>query len=604
MHNRSRLVPLVIALGLALSAPAAAQFGGVKIGGKKVSLGGSAKKAAQKKDKEQRKAMSEVNSRSQKGSRKVPSNWRSGAEKAAEKFAEAVTIHDELTALIKKHDLKKHKSWGNVERYWNSFDSKVQMGKLQLPVLQAYEPVADAHKRGKVVDQAALDKLTAAVEAFKKGANDDAKRSVDFFSKYAAEAPAKNAELEKAGALKAAKAASAAEAKAQNEQLDKLDGYLKAWRGLTKKGGQVVPEAELTDFEAVLAEVVKFKESAPAWYGDQLMYHKAHNNWMAGDWEAFAATVGGTLVSTGETKGKKAKISFKAEGDTCYAVVRKWKQYTDAVRSDLDWSYDKATRAQYIQVNSSGLPTLRGFCATGPLKATYAGKLEFPGSKNGLQYAVISWKRDAYPMALAVQTDYGRPDPCSAEHVYNLWTKPAPGAMIYDGQNPLMRDGDDETWITTANINGANGREQWSGVTSTAPDVRAFGSGFRLRKCYGADSTIDKQAKKLGKCKEKLRAKYGPKFSRANKKKSNAKYVHEVKEANRTLERLEKQESKEYAKKCQPVRDRIEKAMKANFDKLADWYADNTPPNELDVRRHIQLRRDAMYDRPGKRGRR
>ncbi len=601
MHTRSRLVPLVIALGLALAAPAAAQFGGVKIGGKKVSLGDSAKKLTEKKDKEQRKALGEVNSRSQKGARKVPGNWRSGAEKKAADFAEALKIHEELTALIKQHDLKSHKSWGNVQRYWDSFDSQVQMGKLQLPVLQAYEPVADAHKRGKVVDQAALDALKAASDAFTAGANDDAKRSAEFFAKFAAEAPAKNAELEKAGALKAAKAASAAEAKAQNEQLDKLDAHLEAWRALTKKGEAAVPDADLADFEAVLAEVVKFKASAPAWYGDQLMYHRGYNQWLAGDWAGLAATVGATVVTTGETTGKKAKISFAAEADTCYAVVRKWKQHTNAVRSDLDFSYDKGTHAHYIQVNGTALPTLRGFCATGPLKATYAGKLEFPGSKNGLDYAVFSWKRDAYPMALAVATDYGKPDPCSPAHVYQVWTRPAPGAMVYKGEAPYLRDGDDDTWVTTGSITHGNGRSQWSELSSTAPEARAFGQAFRLGSCWGEDSSLNKNARKLAKCKTTLRAKYGPKFAKANKKKDKAKYVHEVKEANKTLERLEKQESKEYAKKCQPTRDRIEKAMKANFDKLADWYADNAPPNELDVRRHIQLRRDAMYDRPGRR---
>lgn len=598
---RSRLVPLVVVIGLAVSAPAAAQFGGVKIGGKKISLGDSAKKATEKKDKEQRKALGEVNRRSQEGARKVPGNWRSGAEKKAADFARALEIHGELVALIEKHDLKSHKTWGNVERYWNDFDGKVAMGKLQLPVLQAYEPVNDAHDRGKVVDQAALDALTAATAAFTAGANDGAKREAAFFAKFAAEAPAKNAELEKAGALKAAKAASAAEAKAQNEQLDKLDGYLKAWKQVTKAGEAPIAEAELTDFAAVLAEVVKFKESAPAWYGDQLMYHQGYNQWVAGDWAGLAGSVGAELVSTGETKGKKAKITVQAKADHCYAVVRKWKTYTKAVKSDLDWEHGKATHAQYIQVGGTALPTLRGFCASADMKSSYAGTLEFPGSKNGLEYAVLGWKRDAYPMALAVETDYGKPDPCSAEHVWQLWTKPAPGSMIYKGEAPYQRDGDDETWITALTVTGGNARMQWKEVASQAPEARAFSSSYNGPKCWGADSSIDKQAIKLATCNDKLRAKFGPKFSKANKKKSNAKYVHEVKEANKTLERLEKQESAAYAKQCQPIKDRIGKRMKANFDKLADWYADNTPPNELDVRRHIQLRRDAMYDRPGRR---
>jgi len=601
VRTRTRLIPLLVVLGLGLATPAAAQFGGVKIGGKKISLGDSAKKATEKKDKEQRKALGEVNSRSQKGSRKVPGSWRSGAESKAASFAEALVIHGELTALIEKHDLKKHKTWSNVERYWNQFDNAVQMGKLQLPALQAYEPIADAHKRGKLVDQAALDALTAASAAFTQGANDGAQSEAKFFADYAAKAPGVNAELEKKGALKAAKAATAAEAKAQNEQLGKLDGHLKTWKALAKKAEAAVPDAELADFEAVLAEVVKFKESAPAWYGDQLMYHKGYNMWFAGDWAGLAATVGAAVVETGETKGKKAKVSFKAEADTCYAFVRKWKQHSGAVKSDLKWSYDKGTHAHSISVSAGALPTLRGFCATGPLTATYGGTLEFPGSKNGLDYAVLSWKRDAYPIALAVATDYGKPDPCSAEHVFQVWTKPAPGAMIYAEQNPYLRDGDDDTWVTTMSITGGNGREQWSGLSSKAPDVRAFGQGFRSPSCWGADSSLDKDAVKFAKCKDTLRAKFGPKFSKANKKKSNAKFVHEVKEANKALERLEKQESAAFAKQCKPTKDRIDARMKANHDKLADWYADNTPPNELDVGRHIQLRRDAKYDRPGRR---
>ena len=124
---------------------------------------------------------------------------------------------------------------------------------------------------------------------------------------------------------------------------------------------------------------------------------------------------------------------------------------------------------------------------------------------------------------------------------------------------------------------------------------------FRFKGCWGEDSSHDKLAIKLGKCKTKLRAKFGPKFAAANKKKKRAKYVSEVKAANKTLNRLEKQEAAAFKSKCLPIKKKIEKRMETTYNKIVDWYADNAPANPLDVRQHIRLQQDAKYDRPGRR---
>ena len=108
-----------------------------------------------------------------------------------------------------------------------------------------------------------------------------------------------------------------------------------------------------------------------------------------------------------------------------------------------------------------------------------------------------------------------------------------------------MRNSDDDVWLTARTLNGSDTRVQWNRLDSNAPKARAFGTAFRFKGCWGEDSSHDKLAIKLGKCKTKLRAKFGPKFAAANKKKKRAKYVSEVKAANKTLNRLEKQESVE-----------------------------------------------------------
>lgn len=538
---------------------------------------------------------------SQKGKNKVPGNWRSGAEKKAKSFAEALAIHKDLVAKIKKNDLKDHKSWGNVERYWNAFDEAVQQGKLQLPMLQAYEPVADAHKAKKVVDDAALAKLKAAADAYVAGANDGTKRDAEWFAKFAAEAPEMNKKLAEQGALKAAKAASAAEAKAQNEQLTKLDNHLKAWGAVTKAGEAAVADAEIKDYEAVLAEVVKFKESAPAWYGDQLWFIKGYNAWLTADGKKMAESLGAEFVAEGDTKGKKAKISFSADEGYCYAMVGKWKVASGSEKMDLDWSYSVPTHALGFGLWRTPFRRVEGFCANKKLKATRAGTLTFAGTKNSLHWTVVRWKRDAFPMALAAVMSYHKPDPCSPEHRKQYWTNPVPGGVVYADKQPFMRNSDDDMWLTAQTLNGNDTRIQWKSLSSEAPKARVFGKAFSFKGCWGADSSHDKLAIKLAKCNDGLRKQFGPKFEKANKKKSRAKFVHEVKAANAMLDKLEKQENAAYKAKCQPTKDKIRKIMEKNFNELVDWYADNAPANPLDVRQHIRLQRDARYERPGRR---
>jgi hypothetical protein len=206
---------------------AQAQFG-IKIGGKKKLSVGMGDLDPSKPSKDQRKALSTVNSMSQKGAGKVPGNWSSGYEKKSARFAEAVKIHDDLTALIKKKKLKKLKPWSNVERYWNTFDAKVTQGKLQLPVLKAYEPVKSAFSSKKLVDAKLITELQAATKAYSAGASDGNKKNAEWFAKFAAEAPETNKKLEAAGASEVHEVESAA-------GRAKFLVMQKRWRGLERR---------------------------------------------------------------------------------------------------------------------------------------------------------------------------------------------------------------------------------------------------------------------------------------------------------------------------------------------------------------------------------
>ena len=591
---------LTLAAVMLFATGAQAQFG-IKIGGKKKLSVGMGDLDPSKPSKDQRKALSTVNSMSQKGAGKVPGNWSSGYEKKSARFAEAVKIHDDLTALIKKKKLKKLKPWSNVERYWNNFDAKVTQGKLQLPVLKAYEPVKSAFSNKKLVDAKLITELQAATKAYSAGASDGNKKNAEWFAKFAAEAPETNKKLEAAGALKAAKAASAAEAKAQNAQLDQLDASLKTWAGITKAAEAPIDAAEIATYEATLAEVTKFKESAPAWYGDRLFFFKAYNHWFAGADAAFAKALAGGLNSKGDTKGKKAKIVIKAKAGTCYAVFGKWKVASGSEKMNLDWSFSVPTHALNFSTFRTPMGRMQGFCANKDLKATRAGSLTFAGTKNSWHYTVVEWKHEAFPMAIAASMSYGKPDPCSPEHMLQYWTKPVPGAAIYKGNEPLMRGSDDDTWLTARTLNNIDTRVQWKSLKSVSPKARTFGNAFSHARCWGADSSHDKLAVKFGKCKIALDKQFGPKFDKAYKKKNRAKYISEVKSANRTIEKLENAKNKAFKAKCAPTKKKIDKRMEANFNKLVDWYAENAPVNTLDVQKHIVLQRDAKFDRPGRR---
>lgn len=540
-----------------------------------------------------RRRLNKVNSISQKGARKVPSNYRSGYEKNAKKLKEAEKLYKEARALMGP-ELKAITSYASVYTRFKKLEDGVIYGRMQLAALKAYEQIMQAHNGGKIVDDKLLDALAAAARKFADKANNDHQRAAKWWVEQADKARTRNAKLAKEGAAKAAKALAKGQIQAASDAMDKLTFALDDMKYLAVQNQGPIPQNMLDTFAAGVAEVEKkYQPKAGLFYRDARWDYDIYNAWWQGASApaAVANVMQGELITKGTSKGKKLKYTVKTKADWCYAEVRRWQRRSGSEKMDLDWKAGK--HYSHMQEFSiwSGRNVwggLSGICTTKAVQVKRQGKLTFAGSRNALDYVVVGWPKDKFPMQVASRMTVIKSDPCDPEGWFQSFTRPIPGALAFLGQEPVLWKERDDPWTSILSASNGERRDKLTKLSSKAPAARGFGRSTWSFRCYSLEGSNDPVAIKYGKCVRAVNKKYAPKIGSASKALDRAKTPGQYRAASKKLDRAKAARGKEMTRKCDPVAGKIRKRMDKAFARIADWHADNTFVSRLDVMQFIR----------------
>ncbi len=245
-----RILPLAAVAALSLTAaPPASAFPPIP---KLPKASGVASKSSEEAKAHDRKQMSEVNRIAQEGILRVPGNFFGNFEKKSADMAKARVAYDDCVARLETVGDPSINE--GAMRYWNEFKLAFEQGELQLPAAKALDPIEQLHGQRIPVQDADLDALDAAVAVFEKGAHEDNARVLAKWKDTAAAARARNAELLKSAAAKAAKDAATLDLAQRNAILDQAEAALKAMKEATDADAGPIDPAVWASFEEALVK--------------------------------------------------------------------------------------------------------------------------------------------------------------------------------------------------------------------------------------------------------------------------------------------------------------------------------------------------------------
>ncbi|MFT7623656.1 MAG: hypothetical protein ACI9WU_002839 [Myxococcota bacterium] len=584
---------IVIGWALLLAMPATAQFGGIKInvGGTKISPA-KANATLRKLDGRLTKAFKLV----QRPYGKDPAREMKDIE-AAEK--EAAAVKDDLSVDLRLGG----SNYGKVEEKIKALQKAAQLGRLQQACSAARLEINTVNKTGKM----APDNLLA---AFDKAAGDLEKalpgdKASTFWREEATKIRGSQKAIAEAAAAKAAEEKAANEARATRDAERALNEKIKgAKSGLTtinkalmahiKTDEEPIDQSQLDAYKQAIGGVEAVAAGAGTWYHSQLRRFAIYNAFHSKDAGNVASAVGGELVTGGVTEGKQMKISFAAKKGHCYSLWSRWKNRTGGEKlKDWKWNAKKGnTHLQNYAIDAHNVPwnSTRGLCATKDTKVHNTAELVFAGTRNGLEYAVVGWSKDKFPVQEAVDMTVWSGDRCDVDHWKGLWMDPIPGSIMWQGKEAFLLTDPSRTGqssVSMRNISGGDVRGRKQELADNAPKSVAFKSQFHAPRCAGLDSATSKLSIKLAKCKHTQREKYAKLFSDTRKRKEQAKRGRSWLNANAKLKALPEKRDKEYAAKCKPTRKKIEGIWEKTYNGLVDNYTDAAPAASIKRAEHL-----------------
>jgi hypothetical protein len=580
--NSMRWTVFVLASCVALtsvSTPAVARFG--------ISIGGADIKGPEDKLRELDKKISEA-------VRAMPGSFGNdaGKEKAGLDAAEALLkeVGGDIDGGLKKTA----SNYSQVRGNYDNAMAALADGRLQNACTVARQAVFAFHKAGNIAPEDALAKLDQAVAALAQGGSASAKSGVDWWKKEATSIRENNPKLAEEMKRKADRAEREARAKAIRDARADVTARLKPMLVTAMAKTEAISEESLSGFAESIKKVAAVHPPATALYDKRLRQFRAYNAWFAADAaataQALAQQLDGTVVASGESDAKTLLASFSAKAGWCYVVPMHWQTWTDGEKADLGklTSKGKTSQLQRFRVDAWRMAAfdMRGVCTLADMPVQLDGALTFAGTRNGMRWAVIGWEKSKFPGFVATTVDVSGGDRCDTDLWASLWTDPVPGSVVFSGSEAFLvsdTDSEESIWLTATNLNGGNSvRLQKDDITSQPPTARTFKTQMSFGGCPGLDYAEHADSVKLAKCSDTVSKKYGKLFDTWEDKKKYAKSLGSYRAAQKKLDALPGERSKEWERTCGPTEKKVAARWAETFNKLADWYADQAPPVVMD----------------------
>jgi hypothetical protein len=353
--------------------------------------------------------------------------------------------------------------------------------------------------------------------------------------------------------------------------------------------GEAVPDVAITALESTIAEADKAAPDGGAFLRVDLLGLKILRAWEQADAEtSIVSLLGGSLAGKGRTSGKNMAVAINAKADHCYMFVGKFAQQADvSTVAGFEWTAPRGK--QVVPFTLAGLARtgfVSGFCAYDAMKITAKAGLGFQGTKNGLRYVVVSFARTQLPPDVTLTMKLEEIDHCDLALWEAMWTKPIPGTLAYDGNEPVIVD--EPATVMSSSVIRLN--DPWN-LISREKQLTGKASGSlrfepkQLEWGVGCPVDPDKQRRhprapkslEIAACMKRVQAKYKGTWSQIDGQRAAARDAGGIAPAveNRATALADKMQ-KDYTA-CDKTQAAMEKAMTKLNEKLLDQMLESPP---------------------------
>lgn len=355
---------------------------------------------------------------------------------------------------------------------------------------------------------------------------------------------------------------------------------------------EVPSEAEVAALAASVEKVAAISERE-AEKGERLLLDARIARALDGEdaGPALQALLQGTVATTGQSKGKTLSVPLTVKKNHCVVWLGRFAAYTgsEQVKEEKLVVAGDATAAQQFtywaeRVGHEGGRAfqLRGLCATRDVKATVSAKLEFTGTKNGVRYAALDFEKSLFPRSLATKLEIDMPDHCDAEAWAAMWLAPVPGSFGYLRGEPVVVSQDRAFFAGGPGASSNNIQD----LSRTPPKAVKFTHQLKWQRCdleYG-DAPVSKSMKACG---DRIEKRYESQWKAIDRVRdvasgmSNSTVKFYSPAAEEKASRLRQKYDDDFARECQPMEDKAQKAFEKRFEKLVDQLTDAKPVDVL-----------------------
>lgn len=474
---------------------------------------------------------------------------------------------------------------------------KVQVNGRERVTYKVKLTVGFVDHNEKVIDKASGDYSTSDGEA-DAGAVSEIINQLSGSAALMAYAKSSKAERETRVAKQAEEEHTRAVARAASDAKDRAVGTVnQAIRlrneifSIAHKAEEPIPEDKIKALADAVDELEGSAPNAASQFAHSLKTAKIENAWWKPEAErskVIAKVVGGDVVASGESNGKKLDVALNAKAGHCYTVFMRYKTVTGREEvKEKEWSAQGGnTPLQRYGVWSGEKPTfqIEGTCVTKDVSVKLNADLVFAGTKNALQYVVLDSTKSKFPLYVATYMHVFVHDPCDTEAWEAMWLDPIPGAIVYIGAEPVLVSSPEragQLWITYRNATMREGRSQKNNLTQAPPKAIKFHTQYSFPRC-SKDHGETPETQRFAACHKQIDKKYDAQWDAAERAKENAVTIGGVRAAQAQLDRIRDADDRDRENICGPIEKKLEKKWEATFNKIVDTYTDKPYESPID----------------------
>jgi len=548
------------------------------------------------------KAMWKVNALSQEGINELPGliDSKDDAKKTKARLDKANAKYKEAKGFYTTVPDPKSVNEG-ADGYYLTLEAGVKNGYLALACLEAHQPIERSFGEGKPVKDELLARYEAAAAAYQAGAiGEDGAREAAGWVKDAAEFKAMNpkvAEMKAAGELKVKRAA---EAKAEGLAMDALFKYLDEFEKAADADMGPIAEADLVEgMDLQIKALEAFRPDVRPYFTWRAWRYHLYNAWYAGGADAVARHLGATVEAKGQLagSGKDLVVAAKGVAGRCYATVTHWAERGGEPKSDIDMIATKNVSFAHefdVWATERGRGVV-GICTNKDAPIELRAKLEYAGTTQRLDYAIVSWPKAELPEMFMGSVRTFPDDQADPDRWLDLFMNPIPMTFFYTASGmPVIASevgarGCERAFFLDGGEHGA-GKLQ-----GKAPDTLKFEAKWQTPSGHRAwRSTCDEGpmagpgCQKLVKCFVGVDKAWEPKWSRANEalEKANILNVDRLRVAR---DKIDEQWVAAHESQCiKPIASKIDAQMQEVYTRLVDWFNQTKPAALIDAPARIR----------------